>query len=378
MNLRTKLGLIITGNLFGGIYFSVILPVGGLLMTERGVPLWQIGVLGGIPWAATLAATLFMPALLQRFHARPLYLASRWLGLIAALVFLSTNNLACWALGYLCLGLSGGISWVIGDALLATLPPPEQRAKVLSLYMFIINFTIIIGPLIVTVLGTGQLAFVACLLIALANFIMAYLLPFPAREPAQEGARGFSLLMHVGAPIAGLLFVGISSGSFEGSAVKMLPVQAFSLGYNEHLAALAAVASGAGNIVSQLLLMRLLKHFTPHQLVVPGSVLLALSSLLIAPLSGHMLSYFGILFVAGGIAGSLYTLVVLDVTSDASSQQGMQRISCIAASYTAGGFFGPLVVGFAMEYHLVWGYSLAMAAITLAALGLYLRMPARS
>lgn len=60
MNYRTNLALIIMGSLFGGIYFCVVLPLGGLLMAERGVPLWQIGLLGGIPWGATLAATLCM------------------------------------------------------------------------------------------------------------------------------------------------------------------------------------------------------------------------------------------------------------------------------------------------------------------------------
>ena len=59
--------------------------------------------------------------------------------------------------------------------------------------------------------------------------------------------------------------------------------------------------------------------------------LLMLAALLIAPLSGHMASYFAILFIAGGTAGALYTLVMLDVTNGVSSEQGMRRISCVAA-----------------------------------------------
>ena len=124
--------------------------------------------------------------------------------------------------------------------------------------------------------------------------------------------------------------------------------------------------------------MWLLKRFTAHQLVVPGSLLLAVAALLIAPLSGHMASYFAILFIAGGTAGALYTLVMLDVTNGVSSEQGMRRISCVAASYTAGGMLGPLLAGFAMEASLRWGYSLAMAVVTLGALAFYLKFPAHN
>ena len=242
MTLRTNLALIIASSLLGGIYFCVVLPLGGLLMTERGVPLWQIGVLGGIPWAATLAVTLLMPGLLQRFSPRLLYVLARWFGFIAAVIFVGSNNLVLWALGYLLLGLSGGMAWVIGDALLATLPPPGQRAKVMSFYMFILNFNIILGPLLVAVIGTGNLAFILGLLIMLLNLLMGYLVRFPAAEDKKKGAAGFSLLVQIGLPIAGLLLVALSSGSFEGSSIKMLPVQAFSLGYSERLGALAAVA----------------------------------------------------------------------------------------------------------------------------------------
>ncbi len=301
---------------------------------------------------------------------------SRWFAFIAGIIFMLTDNLTLWAIGYTFLGLSGGMAWIIGDALLATLPPPEQRAKVMSAYMFLVNFNIIIGPLLVALLGVGHLAFVIGALIVLLNLIMGYMVQFPQEEKSEPAHKGLKLLMQIALPIGGLLLVSLSSGSFEGSATKMLPVQAFGLGYSERMAALAAVASGAGNLVSQIVLMALLKRFTAHQLVVPGSVLLAVFALLIIPASVYTGSYYAVLFMAGGIAGALYTLVVLDVTREASSEQGMQRISCIAAFYTMGGVLGPLLAGGLMEWSLLWGYSAAMAVITLVALAFYLRFPA--
>jgi predicted MFS family arabinose efflux permease len=377
MRVGTNLSLIIASSLLGGMYFCVLLPLGGLLMAERGVPVWQIGIIGGVPWGALLFSTLGVPFLLRSIKPRRLFLLARWFAMTAAVIFVLTDNLWLWTIAYALVGLSGGIAWVIGDTLLATLPPPEQRAKVMSLYMFLVNFNIILGPLLVAVMGTGQISFFIGAFIILVNLLISYVVQFPEHDSTTPAAAGLALLQQVGLPIAGLLMVALASGSLEGSAGKMLPVQAFALGYSERVAALAAVASGAGNLVSQLALWALLRRYTAHQLVKPGLLLMALAVLLIIPSAGQMVSYFAVLFLAGGIAGALYTLVVLDVTKGVDTVKGMQRISCIAALYTSGGVLGPLLAGSLMSINMLWGYSLAMVAVTLTALVVYIYLPVK-
>lgn len=377
MTLRTNLALIMANSLMGGIYFCILMPLGGLLMAERGVPVWQIGLLGTIPWAATLAAVVGVPLLVTRFRPRSLYLLARWFLLAAAMIFFLSSNLYLWAFGYLLLGLSGGISWVIGDALLATLPPAENRARVMSFYMFLVNFNIILGPLSVAVMGTTPLWFTIGVAMAAINLLIGYAVQFPVREQDAKPQESITFMLQSAAPIIGLLIVAMASGSSEGAAIKMLPVQAYGLGYTEKTAAFAAMFSGAGNLLSQLMLMQLLRYYSPHKLFRPGLLLLAITSLLIVPMSGYILNYLAILFIVGGIAGALYTLVVLEVTTGADSDQGVRLISCIAAFYTLGGVVGPFVAGTMMEHSLLWGYSLAMALISLFAWAFYRRYPVK-
>ena len=373
---RNLVTLIMCG-LLGGTNFTLLLPLGGLLLAERGVPAWQIGLVGAVPWGFVVLALPFVPALVQRYNPLHAFHAVGWLGVLGSLLFLVSDNIWLWGVAYALIGIKVAGRWVITDTLITTLPPPEQRARWMGLHMFIISFMLVIGPLVVAFLGADHSTFWVALALLLISTVLGHSVRIPAAnlQHAHSEARGFSLLWQHASLMAGQLVAALAVGCVEGSVGKMLPVQAYELGYSEQISALAAGVSGAGNIFSQLLIAWLLARSSKLCLVRGLLVLMLLASGLSAVLAHLLPGYLAAIFVMGGCAGAIYTLVILVATDRCSPADGVHRISALALCYTCGGMIGPLLAGFAMNMDMRWGFAGVMSLFALAALWAIHRLP---
>ena len=135
----------------------LLLPRLGAVLADRapgrdrawrrtGVPAWQIGVLGAVPWLVLVAAVPFAPAAAAALGAMRAYRLGLWArpgrgrGLRRR-----QYRPASWAFGYALCGLSLALKWVVANSLVAALAPPGRRGHRVGLFETLVGASMAVG-----------------------------------------------------------------------------------------------------------------------------------------------------------------------------------------------------------------------------------------
>ncbi|MBK8209495.1 MAG: MFS transporter [Rhodospirillales bacterium] len=135
------------------IQFWMTVPLAALALAERGIPPWQIGLVGAVPWLTLVALIPLVPKLAARFRALRVFRTGCWLGLAGAGSFAAGDAIWLWILGYGLCGAGIALRWIVSDALIAVLSPSEVRGARIGLFEAWIGATMALGPLILAVAG---------------------------------------------------------------------------------------------------------------------------------------------------------------------------------------------------------------------------------
>lgn len=360
---------------FSSIQFWMTVPLAALVLSQRGVEAWKIGLLGSVPWVVLAAMLPFVPGLAARFGALAVFRGGLGLGLAGATAFAVSEHLVLWVLGYALCGAGIALRWIVADGLIAALAPRDKRGHYIGLFESIVGSTLALGPLVLVVTGTeGKTAF----LVGLALVVAA--LPPAALLRLADGRGGAvpslpALLRGMGrAPLA--MVAAVAAGVIEGAATKLFPVQAVGMGLGEALAAATVTAFGAGNLLTQYPVGRLCDRLSQHRVASGVLLLMAALALAVPAVAGSPVAYLGVLAGIGGLAGSLYTLAVFDAGHSGTALESMTTMAGIGIAYTAGSMLGPPLAGAATSASLAWGLPLVVAAVSLAGLACLRLLPA--
>lgn len=354
------------------IQFWMTVPLAALALAERGIPPWQIGLVGAVPWLTLVALIPLVPNLAARFRALRVFRLGCWLGLAGAVTFAVGDAIWLWILGYGLCGAGIALRWIVSDALIAVLSPPSVRGARVGSFEAWIGATMALGPVILAVAGTqGSLPFTIGVALAAIALPPALLVRIPAADGGPiRGEGSLRILAEAVRRTPTALIAATACGVIEGASTKLLPVQAYGLGMTEAVAAASVGVFAGGNILTQYPTGRLADRLPVRMLLPVAFVTITLAALALPSAVSHPSIWFALLATIGGLSGSLYTLSVFQAGHATSPLAAMAVVAGISLAYTLGSALGAPLAGAAISVDLRWGLPLLLAGTALIGLAL--------
>lgn len=350
------------------VHFWMTVPLAAIALAERGVPPWQIGAIGSVPWLALVLLVPFVPLAAARFGVVTIFRLGIATALAGSLCFLLSTSIAGWVAGYALTGAGIALRWIVADAVVATMAPAGQRGHRVGLFETTVGATMALGPLILTIFGTAStLPFLIGIGLVAAAGLASLFVDMPRLSLPRHGLRqsfGAILLVSRKAPLA--LMAAVLSGALEGMTTKLVPVQAIGIGFPEQVAAATVVALGAGNIFIQYPLGRFADRIGVHRLATWILALIVLCAILLPASMVAATPYLGVLAILGGLIGCFYTLSIIEAGAQGSVGDAMGTMAAISIGYTAGSVLGPLAGGLATSLDLVLGLTVLIGLMAAA------------
>jgi len=145
--------------IFGSTMFEMsgvmmLSPLLILLLKQAGVSTTVAGLFAACSWLGILLVTPFASMITQALGRRRCLWIATLLPLLTSIGFLLTDNLAVWFALKLIASVAGGLRWVLAEAFIAELAPPEQMGRYVGMYASLMGLTFVIGPAVLAWVGT--------------------------------------------------------------------------------------------------------------------------------------------------------------------------------------------------------------------------------
>lgn len=356
------------------VQFWMTVPLAALTLASRGVPAWEIGILGAVPWFALVLVIPMAPRLAAHLGFMAAYRVGLWLALAGAVLFATAHQLWIWGLAYGLCGAGIAVRWIVADSLIAALAPEGRRGHRIGIFETLVGGTMALGPAILVVTGVeDRLPYLIGIALVAAAVLPTLWFELEGRIDAAATSLASLWRGLKRQPLAMLL--AATAGTIEGAATKLFPVQALGLGFDAGMAAVTVTAFGAGNLLTQYATgwgSDRIGVVRVGQVALAASLVLAL---LLPATAGSIVLYAGIICLLGGLVGPLYTLSVVEAGRSSEAHLVMAGIAGISVAYTAGSVAGPLLGGAATSLSNAWGLSLLIALICAGVLVGFFRRP---
>lgn len=351
-------------------------------LKARGLEEAWIGLFGAVQWLGMALATPFTAGWVRRLGARRALLLAAAVPLVAYAGINLSDAVPLWALLYLIAGMAGALRWIVAEAMVAELAPPERRGRIVGLFETMVGLTFVVGPACLSALtGAGlEASWIRWLAVGLLAAALLLSLRVPALHSHLEddGARpGLSGILDALRAAPAVMAAGLIGGFFEAGLSSVLPLYGLAIGLGAALAALLVSASGLGSAVMMVPVGELVDRFG-RQAVWKLCALVNLAATLLLPWVGEagVLAWL-IALLWGGAGGGLYTVAMIDI---GHRHQGVALVSATAVlvmSYTLGGMMAPALGGMALQWSPQTGFPLLLAAWALAGVLAITLMPDR-
>lgn len=361
------------------IQFWMAVPLAALALAGRGIPPWQIGFIGAVPWIVLVILVPLVPRLAATYGTLRIFRFGCWLGVAGAIAFAAGSQAWMWVIGYTLCGAGIALRWIVSDALVALLSPPASRGRRVGLFETWIGATMAIGPMILALTGTtGPLPFLIGVILAVLSLPPAFAIRIPAADaPSVSRHSSLSALAAAAQRHPATLVATAACGIIEGASTKLLAVQTHGLGLSDALAAASVAVFAAGNLLTQYPAGHLADRLPSHRLL-PAALAIVTAAALVLPMTTTSpVFFFALLALLGGSTGSLYTLSVFRAGHAASPSEALTEVAGISLAYTLGSTLGPMLAGAAVSADLRWGLPLVIATTGLCGLGLILLLSRR-
>ncbi|MGL4188188.1 MAG: MFS transporter [Sphaerotilus sulfidivorans] len=343
-------------------------------LKARGLEEAWIGLFGAVQWLGMALATPFTAGWVRRLGARRALLLAAAVPLVAYAGINLSDAVPLWALLYLIAGMAGALRWIVAEAMVAELAPPERRGRIVGLFETMVGLTFVVGP---AWRRAGSAGWLAVGLLA-AALLLSLRVPALHSHLEDDGARpGLSGILDALRAAPAVMAAGLIGGFFEAGLSSVLPLYGLAIGLGAALAALLVSASGLGSAVMMVPVGELVDRFG-RQAVWKLCALVNLAATLLLPWVGEAgaLAWL-IALLWGGAGGGLYTVAMIDI---GHRHQGVALVSATAVlvmSYTLGGMMAPALGGMALQWSPQTGFPLLLAAWALAGVLAITLMPDR-
>lgn len=354
-----------------GVGLSLSFTLLALRLAEKGYSGRAIGLNAAAGGLATLIAAPLVPILARRLGVKPLLLLALLAAALSLAAFDVTDGYWPWFAVRALLGAALTLLFALSEFWISSATPPGSRATIIGLYTASFALGIAVGPSLLPFTGTRGNAsfFVAAVLFLLAALPVAFL---GDAAPAIERPARFSVLTFVTA-IPGACLAALLYGAIETAAIGLLPVYAVRSGLSATAGAVLVTIFALGNGVFQTPIGMASDRLAGRRLLGLVTGLGAVGALLL-PLARQagFAPFAALLFIWGGIVGSLYALGLAEL---GSRYRGADLVSGNAAYillYSTGMLIGPPLIGAGLDI-APSGLFLALALLLAAYFGVVWR-----
>ena len=340
--LLTGVALLLTGS---GLLGTLLAVSGG----EAGFGAGTLGLVMSGYFAGFFMGTFFAPSLIRRIgHIRAFAFFSA-LAAIAVLLHPLWLNAWLWGVLRIVTGIALVGLYTVIESWLNAEPDPRQRSRAFSLYMVVNLSALALGQILLMVSNAPAMS----MFMLIAMLVCAAVLPITATRLTPPEVPSVPRLklsrLYAMAPVATVAagLSGLAMGAFWG----LLPVYAGEIGLDSDGVArfmLTAIAGGA-------LLQWPLGHISDGHDRRVGLVALCLAAGGIAVIAAMPMVQvqtwllFGLFFVYGGLAFSLYPFAVAHMLDYLPREHLLSGCSSLLLVHGVGAAIGPALAGAAMQ-----------------------------
>lgn len=379
---RELLAVVATASL-ASVTISLGLPLLSIVLHGHGVDAFTIGLNTTAGALGSLAAAPLADRIARRLGAVRTMQAALAVAALTFLLFPLAVDLWLWGLWRILLGAAGAVLFIVSEAAINALAPPERRGRIVALYATAFSVGYAAGPLLLAATGSeGAAPFLLA-----AGFLLLAALPLRrvagidrllAGSGGGAGGPGpWALLARAALPFTGVLVYAVLETSF----FALLPVYVLAAGLAERRAALLLAVWIAGGIALQLPLGWLADRIGGRRTLALCAAASMVALLLLDPAVRAGLWVWPLLLLAGGTMGALYTTSLVLVGERFRAAELMRANAAFVVSFQLGLLVGPALVGLVMAglgpAAFAWPLAAAAGALLLLLLVAPAAAPAR-
>ncbi|KQP31886.1 hypothetical protein ASF49_08900 [Methylobacterium sp. Leaf104] len=346
-----------------GIGLSLTIPLLSIEMERMGASSTLIGVNTAVAGLAAILTVPFVPRLAARLGVLRLLVGAIVLGALCLVAFKLLQGIAWWFVLRFVFSTSLGALFVLSEFWINAAAPPERRGLVMGIYATVLALGFAVGPALLAVFGTQghapYLGGAGLFLVALVPLLLAREL-----SPVIGQGRGRPFFAYLrlapAATVAALVYGAVETGGFA-----ILPLYGLRLGYDAGTAAGLVSALALGNVVFQIPFGWLADRMDRRRVLLMAGLGGALGSSLIPLASASFPALLVLLFLWGGIAGTLYTVGLAHLGATVRGPELAGANAAFVVLYNVGLMLGPPIIGGGMDLAPPQGFAYSLCLLFL-------------
>lgn len=347
-----------------GIGLSLTIPLLSIEMERMGASSTLIGINTAVAGLAAILTVPFVPRLAARLGVVRLLVLAITTGAACLVAFKLLPGIVPWFALRFVFSTSLGALFVLSEFWINAAAPPARRGLVMGIYATVLALGLAVGPTLLTVLGTHgfapYLAGAGLFLVGLVPLLLARGL-----SPVIGHGRGrpFTAYLRLApaATLAALVYGAVETGGFA-----ILPLYGLRLGYEAETAAGLVSALALGNVLFQIPFGWLADRVDRRLVLLLAALGGALGSSLIPLASGWFPGLLVLLFLWGGIAGTLYTVGLAHLGATIRGADLAGANAAFVVLYNVGLMLGPPIIGGGMDLVPPQGFAYSLCLLFLS------------
>lgn len=351
------------------------------------------GLFAACGWLGIFLITPFASTIVHRLGARRTLRLSALVPALSTLAFALTDSIPLWFLLAFAGGTASGLRWILAEAVVAELSPPDQRGRYVGLFETMVGATFVLGPALLVGIGpTSQEALYAMGVLVTIGWLLSLTIPpISTHQDSTEAHVGWRGVWRALSAHPVIMTTGFVGGFFESGLTSMLPLYGLALGLGAAAAALLVSASGLGSSLMMLpagaLTDRLVRRSQDpvdgparaRRGLMRWMALITLAATLLVPMVAQVTWLAAVVaFVWGGAGGSLYTLAMIDIGSREKGITLVNSTAVLVMSYTLGGMLAPALGAAVLDFSPALGFPLLLCTVALGGVAILWRNTART
>jgi MFS family permease len=349
-----------------GIGLSLSIPLLSIELARMGASSTLVGLNTAVGGLASILTVPFVPRIAARLGVVRYLMLSLVLGALTLVAFKPLDGIIAWFVLRFVLSVMLGALFVLSEFWINDVAPPARRGFVMGLYSSVLAVGFALGPSLLAVLGTrGYAPYLAGAGLFLVAIVPVWLARDLAPDIEDTGSRRFFSYVRVApaAILASLVYGAVETGGFA-----ILPLYGMRLGYDVKAAASLVSAMALGNALFQIPFGLLADRIGDRRRVLLiaalggalGAALIPIAAAASFPL------LFGLLFVWGGIAGTLYTVGLAHLGARLRGRDLVGANAVFIVFYDVGLTLGPAFLGRSLDLAPPQGFAHALCGVFLA------------
>jgi MFS family permease len=322
-------------------------PLLNVLMEQRGVDAWLIGLNSAMGPVGIIAAGLVLPKLLARMNSGPVAWAGIGIIVAAILALGTTEGFWAWCGLRFLLGVGIATMYSVSEAWLMHFSPDEHRGKITAIYTTMMALGFGAGTALLPIAGTqGMLPFAAAAVMISVSGLFLFAIKLDGKEfhGDQTGVNMWSFA--VAAPI--LLLGVLTMTMFDSVMLSFFPIYALRMDLDLTTGAWLLSTAITGAAVFQIAVGWLADRWSRKGVIWISTVTTVVLAL-VMPFVLKTWMMWPLAVVLGTAAYSIYALALVALGDRFKGPMLVAGSAAIAAMWGIGGIVGPPATGWAFS-----------------------------